>query len=78
MAQHISPGKTTVRIVPQEGELEITVNINITLDGQVVTTVNDPGVAIQEKREKSQKESSFLMPDFSSGAKLNFGKVEEK
>jgi hypothetical protein len=76
MAQLVSPGKTKIQIVPRDGELEITVNINITVDGQVIATVDDPKVAAQGKKD-SQDDRAFFVPDFSSGAKLNFGKMEE-
>lgn len=71
MAQLISPTQTVVKVVPRDGEIEITLNINITLDGQVSTCVAD-----KEEPEKSEKEEKKLdlMPDFSSGFKLNFGK----
>lgn len=74
MAQLISPGKTKIKVVPRDGELEITVNINITIDGQVTATVDEPSVA--KEPAKSVKEGNFFVPDFSSGAKLNFGKEE--
>jgi len=76
MAQLVSPGKTKVKIVPRDGELEITVNVNIMVDGQITATVDDSNVAVQEKQKSQKEDRSFLIPDFSSGAKLNFGKVE--
>lgn len=62
MAQIIKP--TKIRIVPRDGELEITVNINVNVDGKVTT--DD-----QQKEEKD----IFIVPDFGSGMKLSFGKT---
>lgn len=72
MAQLVSPGKTKIKLVPKDGELEITVNINITVDGQISASVAENH--IEEKPVK--KETNYFVPDFSSGAKLNFGKEE--
>jgi hypothetical protein len=76
MPQIIKPA-TKVRIVPREGELEITLNINITVDGQVVATTNNANVATEEFEESSkEREATHFIPDFTSGFKINFGKKE--
>lgn len=78
MSRLIRPA-TKVVVVPRDGELEITLNINITIDGQITATADNADVvtvqaqAVQEKEE--EKRSQFI-PDFASGLKLNFGKKE--
>lgn len=68
---------TTVKVVPREGELEITLNINITVDGQVVASSEEADVSVQSVQEnKEEKEKVHFIPDFISGKKLNFGKKE--
>jgi len=66
-------GKTKIRIVPREGEIEITLNINITLDGKV-TAMSD-GAAVTTVSDEDDVIPTFI-PDFGSGKKLNFGKKE--
>lgn len=73
MAQHLQPFQTKVTVVPREGELEITVNINITVNGQV-TVDSVEAVAVQKKEENK---SEPMIPQFTSGLKLNFGKDEK-
>ena len=68
MAQHIRPAQTSIKVIPRDGAIEITLNINITVDGQVVTA------QVAESKEEKMKEKIGLLPDFSSGLKLNFGK----
>jgi hypothetical protein len=70
MVQHVR--KSKVKIVPRDGELEITLNINISLDGQVVAMADNAAVSVQEEDEAVPT----FIPDFSSGKKLNFGKKE--
>ncbi len=62
---------SNVTVIPKDGELEITLNINITIDGQVVATADNAKVAVSERKEV---EATPMIPDFSSGFKLNFGK----
>lgn len=69
MAQIIKQPKTQIRVVPKEGEIEITLNINITLDGQVTATAVGGKVVVEE-----EKNADPLIPDFFSGSKLKFGK----
>jgi hypothetical protein len=61
-----------VQIVPKDGEIEITLNINISIDGQLQASADNADVkVIQEEDEKAE----MMIPDFSSGFKLNkFGK----
>jgi hypothetical protein len=70
MSQLIKP-TTKVKIVPRDGELEITLNINITVDGKVTASAENAEVSIlKEKEEKTER----VIPDFFSGMKLDFGK----
>lgn len=72
MGQHIRPTKTQVRIVPRDGEIEITLNINITVDGKVVASAENENVRVTVHEEEETKP---MIPDFVSGLKLKlFGK----
>lgn len=75
MPQIITKPRTTIKIVPKEGEIEIKLDINITIDGQVsaIAQSNNASVEIQSVEEK-EKETDFLVPNFMSGGKLDFGK----
>lgn len=70
MGQVITSG---IKIVPKEGEIEITLNINITLDGKIIASADNAQVSVSDRKEK-EVEASPMIPDFSSGTKLNFGK----
>ncbi len=75
MPQIVKQPKTQIRVVPKEGEIEITLNINISIDGQMVTTgMTAQSVPVQQEQEK---DADPLIPDFFSGAKLKFGKKVE-
>lgn len=77
MPQLIVP-KSQIKIVPKEGEIEITLNINISLDGQITAQAdNAKSVQVETVKEK-EDEFKFFVPEFSSGTKLKFGKTEEK
>lgn len=69
---------TKVKIVPRDGELEITLNINITLNGELTgnTGQSANNLVAQVNTVKETKETSPLLPDFTSGVSLNFGKKE--
>lgn len=75
MPQHIRP-KTKVKVVPKEGELEITLNINISVDGKVSATSDDAKVE-EVHEEKKEEKTPFVVPDFKSGLKLPFGKQQK-
>lgn len=79
MPQIIKP--TTIKVVPRDGELEITLNIHITVDGQVQAMVENAEKVSVTQEEKSDDERMFdsrhFIPNFGSGVKLNFGKTEE-
>ena len=68
MVQHIR--QTKVIVVPRDGEIEITLNINISLDEQVIALADNAAVSAKEEDE----EVPTFIPDFQSGKKLNFGK----
>lgn len=73
MPQIVKQPKTSIRIVPKEGEIEITLNINISIDGQVTASaVNAQSVSVV--KEDEEKDAELMIPDFLSGAKLKFGK----
>ena len=75
MPQIVKQPKTQVRIVPRDGEIEITLNINISIDGQVTSqTVQAQAQVVEAEKEK---DAEPLIPDFFSGAKLQFGKLKE-
>jgi hypothetical protein len=66
----ISPATTIVKVVPREGELEITLNINITLDGNVSATSDQAEVKMIKPRSAEP-----IVPEFKPGAKIrNFSK----
>ena len=68
MPRVISPIQTIVKVVPRDGALEVTLNINVTVDGKV---------NISEAEEKEQ-DVEKLIPQFSSGKKiLNFNKEQK-
>lgn len=58
-----------VTVVPKDGQLEIKldITINLTSDGMSFTTM-----AVEAKK-KEDDETKYVVPDFSSGATLNFG-----
>jgi hypothetical protein len=68
MPQLIKPS-TKVRIVPKDGELEITLNININVDGKMTASADNGDVFLEE-----EEKAPHIIPDFGSGSKLNFGK----
>jgi hypothetical protein len=72
MPQLIKPS-TKVKIVPKDGELEITLNINISVDGKVVASADKADVFAEQEQEEKVP---HIIPDFFSGNKLNFGKKE--
>jgi hypothetical protein len=75
MVQHVRPGtQTQVKVVPREGELEITLNINITVDGNITTSADGAEVSVLQQEDDDKVDR--MIPDFSSGVQLSFGKEE--
>jgi hypothetical protein len=68
MPQLIKPS-TKVKIIPKDGEIEITLNININLEGKVSAVADNAEVLVDD-----EEKVPHIIPDFSSGLKLNFGK----
>jgi len=74
MVQRISPVKTQVRIVPRDGELVITLDINISVDGKVQATAdNATNVTVED-----EDHVDHMIPEFVSGLKLDFGKDDKE
>lgn len=67
--------QTKIKVVPRDGELEITLNINISLDGKVTATADNAEVSAMGLEEEDD-DAAPMVPDFASGIKLNFGKEE--
>ena len=67
MPRVIESTQTVVKVVPRDGELEITLNINVTVDGKVNVE--------QETGVIKDKSTEFLIPQFQPGQKIvNFSK----
>jgi hypothetical protein len=74
MPQLLKPS-AKVKIVPMDGEIEITLNINITVDGKLTASSEEAKVlSVEQKEDKVQQ----FIPSFDSGLKLDFGKSETK
>jgi len=58
--------------VPREGELEITININLSVDG--ILTAQAVGGSDSKVKIEEEDKVKPMIPDFGSGVKLNFGK----
>lgn len=64
--------KAQVKLVPREGELEITLNINISVDGKLTASSDEAEVSIlSEEKEKEEKAAEPMIPDFDSSGKLS-------
>lgn len=72
MPQIVRPAHSKVKVVPRDGQLEITLNINISIDGKVTATSEEAEVLSVPKDEVEP-----AIPDFVSGFKLKFGKEKE-
>lgn len=70
MPQRIKPS-TKVKIVPKDGEIEITLNINITVDGKLVATATNADVIKQQT--ESEDEVEKLVPEFESTTQQTSG-----
>jgi len=70
MPQLIKPS-TKIKVIPKDGELEITLNVNITVDGKVSAFADNANVSVEE-----EDKAPHIIPDFFSGQKLDFGKKQ--
>lgn len=71
MVQRYSPA--SVKIVPRDGELEIKLDITINVNTEGVISVE--GVEASKKKKLEEDDNvPHIIPDFVSGATLNFGK----
>lgn len=70
MPKLYKPSSTKVIVTPKDGEIEITLNINISVDGSVTATTDNGSVSVKDQEEKVE----LMVPDFLSGMKLDFGK----
>lgn len=66
------PSRTIVQVVPRDGAIEITLNINISVDGQVTASSDQAEVRAQKVEEDDKVDK--IVPDFFGGTKLKFGK----
>lgn len=75
MAQRVRPIRTEVKVVPRDGEIHITLDINVTVDGDVAVAALAAAEQAPPVKETPPKEKSAkIIPGFTSGMKLNFGK----
>jgi hypothetical protein len=75
MANLIKPGD--IKVVTKNNELfvNISLELNIKLDGNVTNlNLNSDVVQQQAFQKKEEEKVKWEVPDFSSGNKLNFGK----
>ena len=73
MVQHLRPAtKTQVRVVPRDGELVITLDINISIDGKVQASSENADVTVDD-----EDHVDHVVPEFVSGLKLDFGKEDK-
>lgn len=73
MPQRISPS-TKIKVVPKDGEIEITLNVNISVDGAVTATAPNANVSVEKEDDAVEP----LIPDFSSGSSKIFGSFGKK
>ena len=66
---------TKIKVVPKDGELEITLNIHITMDGQL-TAQSAQAESVKIVNEKDEDQVDMMIPKFSSGKKIDFGGKE--
>lgn len=66
---------TKIKVVPKDGELEITLNIHITMDGQL-TAQSAQAESVKIVNEKDEDQVDMMIPKFSSGKKIDFGVKE--
>ena len=72
MVHRVSP--TKIKVVPRDGELEIKldITINVNTDG-VISVASVEEAEASKKKEEDKVE--YIVPDFVSGATLDFGKI---
>lgn len=72
MPQLIKPG--SVKILTQDGEVQVSIALELTIN------LNTDGVKVSaqtvEYKKESPKDSEFMIPDFGSSPKIDFGKRE--
>lgn len=68
MVQIIRNPTEIIKIVPRDGEIEITLNVNISLDGAVQVESQGATVTTQSKK---LADSDPIVPEFTSGAKID-------
>lgn len=73
MPQFVRPGQ--VQVLSQDGEVKVTIALELTIN------LNTDGVkvsaqAIEQKQEKQPESNDWMIPDFGTSPKLNFGKRE--
>jgi hypothetical protein len=67
MPRVTSPSTTIVKVVPRDGTLEVTLNININVDGKVAASSRDADAEVEYCEP--------IIPQFKSASKLqNFAK----
>ena len=76
MPQLIKPG--SVKILTKDGEIQVSIalepTINLNTDGVKVSAQSVEQKI--EKKKESPKDSEFMIPDFGSSPKIDFGKRE--
>jgi len=71
MVQRISP--TTVKVIPRDGELEIKLDITINVNTEgIISVASVEGTEVKNKKQDDKVD--YIIPDFASGATLEFGK----
>lgn len=74
MANLIKPGE--VKLVTKNNEVfvNISLELNIKLDGNITSLGIDAKAAQTQSNKIEEEKVNWEIPDFSSGGKLNFGK----
>jgi hypothetical protein len=75
MANLISP--QNVQIVTKDGEMTVTIklDLNINLNGDLANlTTQTTDTVKQQVNNNKEEEPEWLIPDFASSKKINFGK----
>lgn len=74
MANLITP--QNVQVVTKDGEIVINLklDLNINLSGGQISVPIDEKVKAQQVKNQTEEEPEWLIPDFVSQKKINFGK----